>query len=156
MVVTSFSRTCSSACPVQDPPARADYAVLAMPGRTKCCLSTYCAGNLVRRSQHPAYSAGDFAAIDSLRSTWSREENLQTKLQTNRAAQRNTGHHKPGSSRQNAEPEHTLSYCAVRTSMRILELENRGFESHSLRQDLLIYKAFLADVILAHRGTEGH
>ena len=35
------------------------------------------------------------------------------------------GHNEAGSSKQNAEPEHTLSYWTAHVSMRILELENR-------------------------------
>ena len=45
--------------------------------------------------------------------TWAGKESLQTNLQTNYAAQRNTGNNKTGSSTKNAEPEHTLRYCTA-------------------------------------------
>jgi len=53
------------------------------------------------------------------------EESLQTKLQTNHAAQHGMGITRRDHRSKNAEPERTLSYCAARVIMRILELENR-------------------------------
>ena len=50
---------------------------------------------------------------------------LQTKLQTNHATQAGIWDHKGHRPCKIAKPEPTISYCAARASMRILELENR-------------------------------
>jgi|SRR6478672_5106552 hypothetical protein len=67
-----------------------------------------------------------------LRTDTNSVRSLQTKLQTDCAAQNGIGHYKPGYRLRNSKQEHTLSYYAARAVMRIIELENRCTDNRTV------------------------